>query len=158
MYRTLSSIILLFATWLLWSGHYTALLLGLGAASCALVAYLCRRMGIIDAEGHPVHLLGGLLGYLPWLAWALIQANIDVARQILSPRLCISPRLFRVKASQKTHLGQVIYANSITLTPGTVAVNVEEGAIAVHALTRRAAEELMTGEMDRRVTRLENEG
>jgi multicomponent Na+:H+ antiporter subunit E len=115
-------------------------------------------MGIIDVEGHPIHLLGGLLLYLPWFAWALIQANIDVARHILSPRLSISPCLIRVKASQKTHLGQVIYANSITLTPGTVAVDVEEGTIEVHALTRSAAEELMTGEMDRRVTHLENEG
>ncbi len=157
MYRIISLNILLFAIWLLWSGHYTPLLLSFGVLSCLLSVYLCQRMGIIDPEGHPVHLLIGFALYIPWLAWSLLRANIDVARCILTPSLPISPRLIRVKASQKTHLGQVIYANSITLTPGTVSVDVEEGAITVHALTRDAASEIIAGEMDRRVTRLENE-
>jgi multicomponent Na+:H+ antiporter subunit E len=157
MYRTISLNILLFAIWLLWSGHYTSLILSFGVLSCLLTVYLCQRMGIVDLEGHPIHLLGGFLAYIPWLAWALVRANIDIARRILTPSLPISPRLIRVKASQKTHLGQVIYANSITLTPGTVSVDVEEGCIEVHALTQAAAEDLLGGEMDRRVTRLENE-
>jgi multicomponent Na+:H+ antiporter subunit E len=157
MYRAISLNIVLFAIWLLWSGHYTALLVSFGVLSCLLSVYLCQRMGIIDPEGHPIHLLGGFLAYIPWLAWALVKANVDIARRILTPSLPISPRLIRVKASQKTHLGQVIYANSITLTPGTVSVDVEEGSIEVHALTKAAAEELIGGEMDRRVTRLENE-
>ena len=157
MYRTISLNIMLFAIWLLWSGHYTALLLGLGVLSCLLSVYLCQRMGIIDLEGHPTHMLFGFVAYLPWLAWALVRANLSIARCILTPSLPISPRLIRVKASQKTHLGQVIYANSITLTPGTVSVDVEEGAITVHALTQDAASEVLAGPMDRRVTRLENE-
>lgn len=157
MYRAISLNILLFAIWLLWSGHYTTLILVFGALSCLLSVYLCQRMGIIDPEGHPVHLLVGFTLYLPWLTWALVRANIDITRRILTPSLPIAPRLIRVKASQKTHLGQVIYANSITLTPGTVSVDVEEGAITVHALTSEAASELLAGEMDRRVTRLENE-
>jgi multicomponent Na+:H+ antiporter subunit E len=148
---------LLFLTWLVWSGHYTALLLALGGISCLLVVALCRRMAIIDPEGHPNHLLLGALSYTPWILWQIIKANLDVAWRIVQPKMPISPRIIRIKSSQKTHLGQVIYANSITLTPGTVAVEVEEGEITVHALTREAAEELLAGTMDRRVTRFEDE-
>ena len=154
---TLSLLILLAATWLLLSGYYTALLLALGALSCALVAALCWRMGIIDPEGHPNHLFLGLLLYIPWLLWEICKSNIDIARRILDPKLPIAPRVIRIKTSQKTHLGQVIYANSITLTPGTVSVEVEEGEITVHALTGETAAALLEGSMDRRVTRLEDE-
>ena len=154
---TLSLFILLAATWLLLSGYYTTLLLALGALSCALVAALCWRTGIIDPEGHPNHLFLGLLLYIPWLLWEICKSNIDIARRILDPKLPIAPRVIRIKTSQKTHLGQVIYANSITLTPGTVSVEVEEGEITVHALTGETAAALLEGSMDRRVTRLEDE-
>lgn len=155
--RTLSLFALLFLTWLLLSGIYTGLLLGLGVLSCLLVVAVCRRMQIVDLEGHPNHLIIGTLRYVPWLLWAIIKANIDVARRIVHPRLPMSPRVIRVAASQKTHLGQVIYANSITLTPGTVAVETGEGTIDVHALTGEAAEDVRSGVMDGRVTDLEGE-
>ena len=155
--RTLSLFVLLFLTWLLLSGIYTGLLLGLGALSCLVVVAVCRRMKIIDPEGHPNHLIPGLLRYIPWLLWAITKANIDVARRIVHPRLPMSPRVIQVEASQKTHLGQVIYANSITLTPGTVAVETDEGTIDVHALTREAAEDVRSGTMDSRVTDMEGE-
>ena len=155
--RTLSLFALLFLTWLLLSGLYTGLLLGLGVLSCLLVVAVCRRMQIVDLEGHPNHLVIGMLRYMPWLLWAIVKANIDVARRIVHPRLPVSPRVIRVAVSQKTHLGQVVYANSITLTPGTVAVETGEGTIEVHALTREAAEEVRSGDMDGRVTDLEGE-
>ena len=154
---TLSLFLLLAAIWLLLSGYYTALLLGLGALSCALVVALCRHMGIVDPEGHPNHLFLGLLLYIPWLLWEICKSNIDIARRILDPKLPIAPRIFKIKTSQKSHLGQVIYANSITLTPGTVSVEVEEGEITVHALTGETADALLEGSMDRLVTRLERE-
>ena len=156
-HRTLSLFVLLFLTWLLLSGIYTGLLLGLGALSCLVVVAVCRRMRIIDPEGHPNHLIPGLLRYMPWLLWAIVKANIDVARRIVHPRLPMSPRVIQVETSQKTHLGQVIYANSITLTPGTVAVETDEGTIDVHALTREAAEDVRSGTMDSRVTDMEGE-
>ena len=156
-HRTLSLFVLLFLTWLLLSGIYTGLLLGFGVLSCLVVVGVCRRMKIIDPEGHPNHLILGMLRYMPWLFWAIIKANIDVVRRILHPRLPMAPRVIRVEASQKTHLGQVIYANSITLTPGTVAVETAEGIIDVHALTREAAEDVRSGVMDSRVTDMEGE-
>ena len=156
-HRTLSLFILLFLSWLLLSGIYTDMLLGLGVLSCLVVIAVCRRMKIVDPEGHPIHLIPGLLRYMPWFLWAVIKSNIDVIRRILHPRLPIAPRLIRVEASQKTHLGQVIYANSITLTPGTVSVETGEGVIDVHALTGEAAEDVRSGDMDRRVTDMEGE-
>ena len=155
--RTLSLFVLLFLTWLLLSGIYTGLLLGFGVLSCLLVIAICRRMKIVDPEGHPIHLIPGLLRYMPWFLWAIVKSNLDVVRRIVHPRMPLSPRLIRVEASQKTHLGQVIYANSITLTPGTVAVETDEGTIDVHALTREAAEDVRSGVMDGRVTDMEGE-
>ena len=76
----------------------------------------------------------------------------DVSKVILNPSLPVSPTLIRVKTSQKTEVGVVVYANSITLTPGTISVDVGHGEILVHALTRESAAGLQTGEMDKRVT------
>lgn len=145
----------LFAAWLLWSGHYTPMLLGLGAASCVLVVALLHRMEILDPQGQPLHLIVDILRYLPWLLKEVVISNLDVARRILrrSPR--ISPCVVRVRALQKTPLGQVIFANSITLTPGTLALRLREGHVVVHALTREGAAALEEGEMNRRVRDLE---
>jgi len=147
----------LFITWLLWSGHYNPLILGFGVASCVLVVYLSARLGLVHREGHPIHLLLRLLTYGPWLIWAIVKANIDVAGRILKPGLPISPQLIKVKASQKTDLGRVFYANSITLTPGTVSVEVDGDGILVHAISREAAADIETGDMDRRVVQFEGE-
>ena len=147
----------MFAVWLLLSGHYTPFLIALGIASSALVVLVTLRMDVADREGHPIHLTWRALTYWPWLMIEIIKANFDVAKQIMSPSLPITPTLLRVKASQTSDLGQVIYANSITLTPGTISVDVANGEILVHALSRAGAEALLEGEMDRRVTRMAGE-
>mgnify|MGYP001267923253 CR=1 FL=1 len=149
-------ILSLFGIWLLWSGIYSSLLISLGGASCIFVAFVAVRLDIRDNEGSVLGLSLRIAMYLPWLLWAIAKANLDVTRRILSPRLPISPGIVQIEAGQKTALGQVIYANSITLTPGTVAVDVGEGHILVHALTRESADDLATGDMDRRVTALES--
>ncbi|MAV38529.1 MAG: sodium:proton antiporter [Planctomycetaceae bacterium] len=141
--------------WLLWSGHTEPLLLTFGAISCLVVTALCRRMQIVDDEGAPLHLGLRPLVYALWLGKEVIEANLHVTRRILDPRLPIQPQLIRLKASQTGDLTRVIYANSITLTPGTVSVDIQGEEIVVHALTRTAADEDKSGEMDRRVTRLE---
>ena len=155
MKYTVSLGLALIGTWLLWSGHFEALLLALGLVSCALVLVIALRMKLVDREGVPLSLLPGLPLYAPWLLWEVFKANVDVARRVLDPRLPISPRLIRVKASQRTALARTVYANSITLTPGTVSVELEGDEITVHALTAEAALELESGKMDRRVCRLE---
>ena len=158
MKYTVSLSLVLFALWLLWSGHFDILLLSLGVISCAAVVVIAVRMKVVDREGVPVELALRLLLYLPWLLWQIVKANVDVARRILHPGLPISPVLIRVKAGQKHDIARVVYANSITLTPGTVSVDTQGDEITVHALSQEAAEALGTGEMDRRVTRMEGLG
>jgi len=153
--RAFNLTLFLFAIWLLLSGHYTPLLLVLGAASTLLVVLLAIRVDIIDREIQPVLLKPSVLLYWIWLAWEIIKSNLDVTRRILSPGLPISPKVFTVRAGQKTELGRVTYANSITLVPGTVTMDVDEDMFTVHALTHAAAADLERGEMNRRVCNVE---
>lgn len=153
--RTAGVGIALFGTWLLWSGHLTFLFLGLGALSCVVVVLLSIRMGAVDDEGPQGKAAWRLARYAPWLAWHIVLANVDVARRILHPKLPIAPRLIRVRVQQRSALGRAIFANSITLTPGTVSVDLEGDHIVVHALTAEAARELQEGAMNRRVAGLE---
>lgn len=143
--------------WLLLSGHYTSLVMSLGAASCAVVVFLCHRMGLIDDESVPLHLLPRLPGYLLWLAAQIASSNWDVAWRIVRPGRRISPTMVNLHAHQRTQFGQVVYANSITLTPGTVTVGLRDGHAEVHALTRDNAEDLEAGSMDARACALEGE-
>ncbi|GAB4357411.1 MAG: Na+/H+ antiporter subunit E [Gammaproteobacteria bacterium] len=152
--RSLSLALILFLLWLSLSGSTMPLLVGLGVASAVLCVYLARRMDVIDNEGHPVHLGPSLLTYIPWLGWQIVKSNIAVARLILDPKMPITPTVFRVRASQPDDLGKVIYANSITLTPGTVSMSIDGDEILVHSITADGKRELMRGEMDRRVTQM----
>lgn len=149
--------LVLFGTWLLMSGILTPLMIGFGVASCVLVLIIVTRMDIVDHESIPIRLTWRSPLYWMWLTWEIVKANIDVARVVLSPSLPISPTLIHVTPTQKTDLALVMFANSITLTPGTISVNVDEGDILVHAITRDAAAGLEDGEMDRRVTQVAGE-
>jgi multicomponent Na+:H+ antiporter subunit E len=154
--RRISLASALFAFWLLLSGHYTAFLIAAGVGSALAVTWLVdRRMTIVDHEGHPHHLGFNALTYWPWLLWEIAKSAWDVIKVILAPRLSISPTLIRVPTSQASELGRVIYANSITLTPGTISLALDGEEILVHALTRAGAQGLASGEMDQRVTRFE---
>ena len=146
----------LFAIWLLLSGHYTPLILTLGVLSTLLVVVLTTRAELIDQETQLVLLKPSVLFYWIWLGREIIKSNIDVAYRILNPALPISPTLFTVRSGQKTELGRVTYANSITLVPGTVTVDIDEDVFTVHALTQAAATDLKRGEMNRRVCNVEN--
>lgn len=153
--RALSPVLVLYAFWLLLSGYFTAFLMIVGVACAIGVTLLARRMAVVDHEGHPIHLSWRVIGYWPWLFKEIAKSAWDVSRIILDPRLPISPTLLRVTTSQKSTVGVVTYANSITLTPGTISVEVGEGEILVHALTHDGAQSLQEGEMDRRVRRFE---
>ena len=156
MRSTIALFVVLMAVWLLNSGHYTPMIISFGVGSCLFVVWLSRRMGIVDDEALPVRLIPRAFLYAPWLVKEVFTANVDVARRVLTPgKLDISPTLFHAKTTQASDLGRVLYANSITLTPGTVSVLVHGRSIWVHAIAEEVAEGLMEGEMDRRVTRLE---
>ena len=147
----------LFAFWLLLSGHYTPFLVASGAVTSVLIAAIGVSIGYADEEGHPIHMLARGFLYWPWLLMEATKSALAVAWIIVNPRLPIAPRLFWVKSSQKSAVGIVTHANSITITPGTITVEVDrrEHALLVHALTQAGADGLATGEMDRRVTVME---
>ncbi len=147
--------IILATFWLLLSGHYTPFILACGAVSVALTVFLSLRMRVVDEESQPVYLGGNVIGYWLWLIKEITLANIDVCKRIWSPRLDISPTVVCLKASQKTPFGVMVYANSITITPGTICIDVDGNNLEVHALTWSAAEDLLGGEMDKRISALE---
>jgi multicomponent Na+:H+ antiporter subunit E len=153
--RPISLGVVLFAFWLALSGYLTAMLLAIGVASALLCVYAARRMRILDIEGHPIEWAAGFLLYLPWLVGEIARSAWAVARIILDPRLPIAPDMRVVKAGQRTGLGIATFANSITLTPGTITVAVNGAELTVHALVGAGAAELEGGEMDRRVRVLE---
>jgi multicomponent Na+:H+ antiporter subunit E len=155
MKHILSLFITLSAFWLLNSGHYSVLILSLGFFSIVLVLVIVHKMDVVDQESQPVYLTRNIFGYYLWLIKEIIQANIIVVKHIWLGKDSISPALEKITISQQTDMGKVIYANSITLTPGTVAIDITGDEIIVHALLRKDIDSLKTGEMDRRVTMLE---
>ncbi len=154
--RVYGILVVLSALWLALSGYFQALLISFGILSCVLVAWLLARMDRTDGEHH-FGLVRPLatLRYAGWLTLEVIKSNIDVSWRILSPRLPISPTVVWVPANQKTEIGRVIFANSITLTPGTVSIDVQENQIEVHAISKEGADALLEGEMNRRVAAIE---
>ena len=156
MKHTVSVFLLLAGFWLINSGYYKPLLLSFGLLSVIFVVYLTHRMDVVDHESHPLHLFNlKLPSYYLWLIGQLIVSNIDVVKRVWSGKNSISPCTAWLPLSQTSDIGRVIYANSITLTPGTVAMDLEDDRVYVHALSREGLEDLRAGEMDRRVSNLE---
>lgn len=154
---TLYLFLSLTAFWLLNSDHNTPLILSLGAISIAFVLYIAHRMDVIDHESLPLHLSWTkLLMYIFWLFKEVVVANLIVVKHIWRGNGSITPTLATIQISQKSDVGKVIYANSITMTPGTVAVDILGDQILVHSLLRENIDALQDGEMDRRVSQLEN--
>lgn len=151
----------LLANWLLWSGYFdNAFLVGLGVISCLLSLWLAWRMHIVDEEGTPAQLgiIRPFLWYAPWLAKEIVRSNLAVAKIILSPVMPLRRNLISVPADQKSAIGRVILANSITLTPGTVSVRLEGNEILVHGLSIEGCAEDISGDMGRRICKLERGG
>lgn len=144
--------------WLLLSGFWDKpLILMLGLASVVLSAYLAMRIERVYSLHSVTKIIFKVPLYGGWLLWEIIKTNIDVVKCIWMPkRYPISPTLNKVPMTQTTRLGKTIYANSITLTPGTVSVRLEPGEqLLVHALTADSMDDLKDGVMDAKVTDLE---
>ena len=150
---SLSIILILF--WLLNSGHYNYLILTLGAASIAIVVLIAHRMDVVDHESQTIHLSLEYPRFGLWLIKEIVVANLTVVKHIWLGNKTITPTVKVIKASQTTDVGKVIYANSITLTPGTVTLGLVNDEIMVHALIQENIVALESGDMDSRVSRLE---
>ncbi|MGH1440362.1 MAG: Na+/H+ antiporter subunit E [Cellvibrionaceae bacterium] len=143
--------------WLLLSGMFKPLQMILGLISIAIVCYLSVNMKVLMHRGQPLYFrFIYVVKYCGWLIVQILLSNLDVVKRIFHPDLPIKPLLKAIPARQKTELGRVVYANSITLTPGTVAINIaKNGDILVHALHEDAIYELETEKMGKRVCELE---
>lgn len=126
-----------------------------GVASALMVTWFARRMNVVDDEGHPVQLGPRALLYWVWLFKEIVLSAWSVSKIIMHPKLPISPTLVRFKPTQKTDVGLVLHANSITLTPGTIAIEANAHEFFVHGITRASAHGVIDSEMDRRVTACE---
>lgn len=146
MKHTISLGALLFALWVLLSGHLEPLLLGFGVLSVIFSLYIARRMDVVDHESHPIHLTFKLLKFWLVLGKKIFQANIDVTLRILGFK-AVEPQLIKLKMDQTTDLGKAMYANSITLTPGSASIHMEEGELYVHTISRQGAQDLFDGDI-----------
>jgi len=139
--------VLLFALWLGLSGQLNVLMISLGLASTIAIVAITHRMDSIDHETYPAHMTLLLLRFWLFLAREIIFANIDVIKRIFKPGKNISPQLFELPLTLKSDVSRVIYANAITLTPGTVSANLDKKTVTVHTLSIEAAQDLSSGRM-----------
>lgn len=137
--------------WLALSGMWWHMIItSLGAASVAVSVYMTARMGVLDGESVPFADLVRFARYWTWLGGEIFKANIAVVRLALAPNINIKPVLTRVAADHGSDLARTTFANSITLTPGTVTVEVEPGGFLVHALDESFADQEGFRDMERR--------
>lgn len=155
MRHILATAATLMALWLLLSGHFEPLILISGIVSSLALAWFSYTLNLIGPGLETARFAGRSLRYLPWLFWQIIRSNIAVARIILRRDMPINPQIVRVPQGQRTELGTAVHANSITLTPGTLSLDVNDAGIEVHVLADAFARDLEGGEFDRRVRALE---
>lgn len=155
MTKAVGLLIALFALWLALSGYFKPFLLTLGVLSCLFTVYLAHRMKLLDDEAVPLQLRPALLLYWGWLGGEIFKSAVAVSRIILSRDMAISQNLVAVPCPPKTEMGHVIFANSITLTPGTITVETATGKFLVQSLTDEGANPEGFAEMGRRVALIE---
>ena len=154
--RFVLTALIMFVFWIFLSGEFSFILLFSGIISSLLVSYISHDLLIGNGDMK----LGFIrtirfIRFLPWLLWQIVLANIDLALRTLHPKMPINPILINIKNNLKSDLGMVILANSITLTPGTVTIDVNENEFLVHVISEKAAQSLISGEMQARVKKIE---
>lgn len=139
---------ILVVEWLIWSGIYQPLLLALGAFSCGLSAYLAHRVGFFREESG-LYIIPRLPFYWAAISVEIIRSSFEVARIILNPKLPISPTVIEMDAEPQGPIGQATLGNAITLSPGTVTLDIYDGRLQVHCLTREGAQDLLSSNTNR---------
>ncbi len=154
MKAKIATFLIMLTFWVIMSGMFDAFHFSLGVLCCLLVAHFSTSL-LFPAAGRPwFRELIGVILYTPWLFKEILLANLQIAYIILHPRMLekIDPHLFRFKSKLTRPLAKVTMGQSITLTPGTITVNIHEDEFTVYALTTESAEAL-PGEMEERVAR-----
>ena len=122
------------AAWLTLSGYFIPMILTFGVISIVIVVWMARRMGILDGETAPYGTIVQTVAYYTWLFSEIVKANVQVVKAVLSPDLEVSPTLVKIPLNTDVDIAETMFANSITLTPGTVAIDMQSDHIVVHAL------------------------
>ncbi len=138
--------------WLLLSGMYNLLLLSFGAVSVIVVLFVLIRMESADKKRQEIGTGIRLLRYIPWLMGQILKSSIHVTKLIWGSPNNVSPTLAKIDASNVPSNRRVLYANSITLTPGTLSVDLKDGELTVHALQKSSVKELEEGYMENKIT------
>ena len=155
--KTFLTSIFMVALWLILSGIYKPMLIGFGIVSVALVMVIVRRMDQVDGDHVRISIKPiQFFFYVLWLFIEIAKSNWRVTKIVLARTMPIRQNLFEVPYSQTSDLGQVIFANSITLTPGTLTIETETGDFLIHALSYDPTDMDALADMDRRVTGIEN--
>lgn len=152
--RVLVLALLLAAAWLLWSGFLKPVILMFGLLSVVLVLITAHRMHFFDTDFFALRFTSRLFRFWLWLGREIVRSSLQVTRAVLSPSLPIKPTVVDFDAHCTHPVDQTILGNSITLTPGTLTLDVYEDRLLVHALTPEGAAALEAGEMQRRVAAL----
>jgi multicomponent Na+:H+ antiporter subunit E len=144
----------MFGIWILFSGKIQVFHLSVGVAAVILVTWLSLRLVSRDEAARPKMRIFATVWYVCWLAVQMVLSAIYVMRVIVNPKKHLDPRIVELHSPQPSNLSRVLLANSITLTPGTLTVDLEDDMFVVHALTQKTADDLLTDDMGRRVAAL----
>ncbi|MGD8757366.1 MAG: Na+/H+ antiporter subunit E [Deltaproteobacteria bacterium] len=146
---------ILFGFWMLLSGHFDAFHLTLGAICCTIAAYLFHDLLFANVRVGDMRVVAArFIAYIPWLIQQIVLSNLHVASVVLRPKMPIDPQIVTFKTKLETDISSVTLANSITLTPGTITMDIKDGVYYVHALDQKVAEDLNAGEMEDRVAHI----
>ena len=147
--------IILFVFWTLLSGKFDAFHLTLGVICSIIVAYFFHDLLFANVRaGDIVTVIWRFILYIPWLLYQILLSNIHVASLVLKPKMPIDPHVIKFKTKLETDISLVALANSITLTPGTITMDIKDGVFYVHALSQKVADDLNTGEMEDKVAHI----
>ncbi|MEM9478796.1 MAG: Na+/H+ antiporter subunit E [Verrucomicrobiota bacterium] len=154
MYHVLIFCILLL-NWLVFSGLFDVFHISLGVICCAFVTWLSSDLLFTDRStplSHRFREFARAPGYIVWLIGEVFKSNVHVLKLALSPNTknLVRPRLIRIKTPLKSQFGRYVLANSITLTPGTVTVNMHDDELLIHCIDKASADGL-DGSMDERI-------
>ena len=149
--RVFIAFLVLFSVWLVWSGHFDTAHIGYGMLCSALVAVLSADLLIpAPLSGRTLGVIGRLLRYVPWLFYEIVVANLHMVYLVWNPSK-MRPQIVHFQTELCSDLAKTTLGNSITLTPGTVTLDVDGDTFTVHAVSDQAAQSLATGEMEHRV-------
>lgn len=157
--RDIAKFLLLFGFWIILSERMQLRYLAIGAVASLAVTVITRNIGLRRAY-HRTHRKSEvawvpfIFRYIPWLIWQVVLANIQVASMVIQRDLTLEPVVMELPLNLKRGTAQVVYANSITLTPGTVTVDVKDDTVIVHALSADSGDSLLSHEVHNRVAPL----